>query len=268
MPQIVLPEPGTGLRVPNLVRCYLQAHVRRCLAFVEAGAAELDAGRPLAAELCTRAIYENAATICDFADKLKPLCEAADYSGVEVLVTKAAFATRIPSFIERQGEDVKAPQILNQIDKMKRRYPEYRTAYDHLSDIVHPNGLGAVVYFGKFTEPGVMSFFDAGASQSAERAYASLIVAVLLLLHVELALLQTDERLKQLSADTAKMHKVVAFATQPAKLRYGTNTVQYDTLLEAVLAWRLLAEPDQGQATIQADDGTVFNADQIGQLLK
>ena len=36
--QIVLPEPVTGLRVPNLVRCYLQAHLRRCLMFLEAGA--------------------------------------------------------------------------------------------------------------------------------------------------------------------------------------------------------------------------------------
>ena len=272
VPQIVLPEAGTGLRVCNLVRCYLQAHVRRCLIFIEAGAAELDLDRPLAAELCTRAIYENAATICDFADKLKPLCEAVDYEGVETHVTKAAFATRIPSFLEKQGEDAKAPNVLTQIDKMNRRYSNYRTAYDHLSDIVHPNGLGAVVYFGKFTEPGIMSFFDVGTSESAERARASLIVAALMLLHVELALQQTDERLERLSADMARRHdqqkKVVSFVTQPATLRYGTNTVPRDTLLEAVLEWMQLAETDQPQATIYADDGTVFNADQIGQLLK
>jgi len=102
--EIVLPVPGTGLRVPNRVRCYLQAHIRRCLTFIEAGAAELKADRPIAAELCTRAIYENAATICDFTDKLKPLCEAVDYAGVEELVTKAAFTTRIPSFIETHGD--------------------------------------------------------------------------------------------------------------------------------------------------------------------
>jgi len=203
--EIILPEPSTGLRVPNRVRCYPQAHIRRCLTFIEAGAAELDANRPLAAELSTRAIYENAATICDFTDKLKPLCEAVDYAGVEALVTKAAFTTRIPAFIEEYGEEVKAPQILNQIDKMNRRYPDYRTAYDHLSDIVHPNGLGAVVYFGTFSENGVMRFDDAGVSKSQERARSSLILAVLMLLHVELALIQTEERLKKLSADmTAK----------------------------------------------------------------
>ncbi len=198
--QIVLPEPGTGLRVPNLVRCYLQAHIRRCLTFVEAGAAEIDAGRPLAAELCTRAIYENIATICDLSDKLRPLCEAVDYSGVEQLVTKAAFATRIPTFIEQHGDDVKAPQILNQIDKMDKSYVNFREAYDHLSDIVHPNGLGAVAYFGTFTY-GLAEFNDSG--NNPERARGSLIVATLLLLYVELALALTEQRLQKLSADVA-----------------------------------------------------------------
>jgi hypothetical protein len=197
--EIVLGEPGTGLRVPNLVRCYLQAHVRRCLTFIEAGAAELDANRSIAAALCTRAIYENAATICDFADKLKALCEANDYAGVEALVKKAAFATRIPSIVEQHGEEVKAPQILNQIDKMNRRYPDFRTAYDHLSDIVHPNGLGAVVYFGTFAGPGVMRFDEGGSLKSGERARSSFILAVLALLHVELALIQTEKGLKKLT---------------------------------------------------------------------
>jgi hypothetical protein len=192
--QIVLPKPDTGLKVPNLVRCYLQAHLRRCLMFLEAGAAELEAGRPLATELCTRALYENIATICDFTDKLKPLCESVDYSGVEQLVTKAAFVTRIPSFID----DVKAPQILNQIDKMDKRYPNFREAYDHLSDIVHPNGMGAVVYFSTIGD-GYVTFRDCG--NMPDRARSSLIIATLLLLHVELALSETEHRLQKLSAD-------------------------------------------------------------------
>jgi hypothetical protein len=104
------------------------------------------------------------------------------------------------SWVERDGEGVKAPQILNQIDKMNKRYPEFRNAYDHLSDIVHPNGLGAVVYFGTFTTDSRMRFDDGGAPRSAERAHASLIMAVVLLLHVNIAFAQTEERLKTLSA--------------------------------------------------------------------
>lgn len=198
--EIALAEPGTGLRVPNLVRSYLQAHLRRCLTFVEAGAAEIGAGRPLVAELCSRALYENVATICDFSDKLKPLCEAVDYEGVEKHVSKAAFTTRVPSFIAAHGDDVKAPQILNQIDAMVKRYPDYRDAYDHLSDIVHPNGLGAVVYFASLT-PGLASFVDDAISPG--RARTSIICATLLLLFVQLVFIQTEERLTKLSADVA-----------------------------------------------------------------
>jgi len=169
--------------------------------FLEAGAAEMEAGRPLATELCTRAIYENIATICDFTDKLKLLCESVDYSGVEQLVTKAAFVTRIPSFITRHGDDVKAPQILNQIDKMDKRYPNFREAYDHLSDIVHPNGMGAVIYFSTIGD-GYVTFRDCG--NMPDRARSSLIIAALLLLHVELALFETEQRLQKLSADETK----------------------------------------------------------------
>ncbi len=198
--EIVLAEPRTGLLVPNRVRTYLQAHLRRCLTFVEAGVAELEAGRPLATELCSRALYENVAAICDFAEKLRPLCESGDYEGVENYTMNAAFTTRIPSFLDQYGEDVKAPQILNQIDRMVKRYPNYRVAYDHLSDIVHPNGLGAVVYFSTM-EDGVARFVDNAVTP--ERARTSLVCAALLLLFVELAFVQTEERLAELSANVA-----------------------------------------------------------------
>jgi hypothetical protein len=196
--RIVLQERGIDLLVPNLVRCYFQAHIRRCLMFVEAGAAEIDAGRPLAAELCTRAIYENIATICDLSDKIAPLCEAVDYAGVERLVTQAAFATRIPSFLEKNGEDLKASQILTQIDRMNKRYANFREDYDHQSDIVHPNGLGAFVYFGTLTS-GVADFKDDG--NNPDRARTALIAATILLTHAEEAIASTEQRLQKLSSD-------------------------------------------------------------------
>ena len=196
--EIVLAEPESGLTVPNLVRTYLQAHLRRCLTFVEGGLAEIAAGRPLMAEMCSRALYENVATICDFADKLKPLCEAVDYEGVKDHVSNAAFVTRIPSFLAAHGHDVKAPHILKLVDAMKKRYPDYRTTYDHLSDIVHPNGLGAVIYFTK-VELGITRFVD--DALTPDRSLASLICAALLLLFVEVAFTETEERLAKLSAD-------------------------------------------------------------------
>jgi hypothetical protein len=84
---------------------------------------------------------------------------------------------------------------------MIRRAPTYRDAYDHLSDIVHPNALGALIYFGQLNETGtIMSFEDAGTTSSAERARVSLILAVLTLVHVELAFLRTEEWLPNLDA--------------------------------------------------------------------
>lgn len=83
---------------------------------------------------------------------------------------------------------------------MDKSYVNFREAYDHLSDIVHPNGLGAVAYFGTFTY-GLAEFNNSG--NNPERARGSLIVATLLLLYVELALALTEQRLQKLSADVA-----------------------------------------------------------------
>jgi hypothetical protein len=159
--ELVLPERLLGLRVPNLVRGYLQAHLRRILAFLDGGYAEYLAGRPIMTEVATRAIYENVATVCDFIEKLKPLCEAVNYDGIEGHARKAAFATRVPSILDKHGEDWKAPNILGQIDRMVKRVPTFREAYDHLSDIVHSNGLGALIYFA--TLPGDKISFADGA---------------------------------------------------------------------------------------------------------
>lgn len=194
--EIVLPEGPLGLHVPNLVRAYLQGHLRRMLAFLEGGQAEYVAGRPLMTELATRAIYENVATVCDFTDKLKPLCDAVDYAGIEKHVQKATFSTRIPSLLESSGQDLKAPNILSQIDRMMKRYTEFREAYDYLSEIVHPNGLGAVVYFAKMPGTGDrFSFPDSAAN--TDRSIQSLFIAASLLTFVETEMDATETALKK-----------------------------------------------------------------------
>ena len=147
-------------------------------------------------ELATRAIYENVATVCDFTDKLKPLCDAVDYAGIEKHVQKAAFSTRIPSLLESSGQDLKAPNILSQIDRMMKRYTEFREAYDYLSEIVHPNGLGAVVYFSKMPGTGDrFSFADSAAN--TDRSIQSLFIAASLLTFVETEMDATETALKK-----------------------------------------------------------------------
>ncbi|MGY4458293.1 hypothetical protein [Bradyrhizobium sp. LB13.1] len=177
---MVIGSPPKGLYAPALARCFIQAHLRRMLMFVEGGVAEFRAGRPLMTEMATRAIYENVAAFCDYSTKLQALCEAGDYAGLADLTNKYAFATRLPAFLE-EGPEYKAPQILGQIDKMNKKVETYREAYDHLCEIVHPNGLGAVVYFGKH-EGQVLTFYPQGAIP--ERAMESLTGAAVLFLTV------------------------------------------------------------------------------------
>jgi hypothetical protein len=149
--QLAGPQSGSWYR--NLIQTYIQGHIRRVLMFIDAGHAELVAGRPLATELCSRAIYESVACFCDFAEQLGPLLDANDVEKIDDFIRTRTFATRVPSFL-KEDNTVNATNILTQINKMNRHYADYRTAYDHLSDITHPNALlscnrsGTVILLG------------------------------------------------------------------------------------------------------------------------
>jgi hypothetical protein len=151
--------------------------------------------------MCTRGIYESVATFCDFTEAIVPLAEAFEFQSIADLIQARAFQTRIPSFLEKNDTSIRAPQILNQIDAMNRHYAGYREAYDHLSDLVHPNGLGVVVYFSQRND-GVVTFSDGG--YPAERARTSLICAAFMLMFFELALHRLDAALEKLSAEAAR----------------------------------------------------------------
>ena len=181
-----------------MIRCYIQAHVRRCIMFLDAGVAEIEAGRPLVADLCTRAIYESIATFCDFADNLAPLLKAAEMEKIAEYVHNRAFGTKVPLLLNQGGTN--AIQILNQIDRMTKHIKTYRDAYDHLSDIVHPNALGVLVYFTgpEISEDGLVNF--PAVTTSCERARTSLAGAALLLAFFEQSLQNIEQRLPQLSA--------------------------------------------------------------------
>lgn len=201
VPSIILRESPSDGRTPNLTRGYIQAHLRRIIMFVDGGHAEYLAGRPLMTEMASRAIYENIANFCDFSEKLKPLCDNLNHEAMESLVRSAAFTTRLPHLMDESGS--KAPNILSQIDKMKKRYAEFREAYDHLSEIVHPNGLGSIVYFARLSET-ELTFFDRAAVP--ERSIQSLISATFLLLFVDYEMTEIETRLKAFSAGITSPH--------------------------------------------------------------
>jgi hypothetical protein len=176
-------EPGTGYRFSNLARAYMQALVRCCISFMDSGYAEFHAGRLLTVYSSARSVMETIAVMHDFVETLAPLVNAAQYREAGELIGSRALATRVPSFAEKT-DPVYAVQILKQIDKLDKRNPGYREAYDHMSDVVHPNALGAVVYFCSFEEGDVV--FGEGIRDDS-RAIISLILAGVKLGFAELA---------------------------------------------------------------------------------
>jgi hypothetical protein len=184
-----------GHTIGGLIRTYLQAHIRRMLTFIQAGCAEIAAGRSLVTNQCVRAIYENVACVCDYADQIIPMLEKREFQNVADFASARAFATRLEHLIDKHGPSNTSTSILTQIDKMVRRHPGYREAYDHLSEIVHPNGLGAVVYYVKL-EDGRASIFDDGLDPS--KAKESLIVAATLLLFAEASIAEIETKLATL----------------------------------------------------------------------
>jgi hypothetical protein len=179
-------------RTANLVRCYIQSHIRRCIEYIEAGHSEFYAGRCLVTYACARANFENIAAFCDFGSSLIPLLEAGDHKGIREFVETRALSTRIPSFIQEHGETLSARNILTQIDKMNQKYEQFRTAYDHLSDFVHPNGLGAVVHFMSIDD-GMATFHDFG--KNPHEALSELIASGFLLGYMEIAIGEIEQRL-------------------------------------------------------------------------
>ena len=197
--EIHLAEPPHGYRLSNKIRLYTQAIIRRCLVCVEGGLAEYHAGRPLITDQCSRSIYENVAAFLDFAGKLKPLIEAGNHAGIDDLIMRTAFATRVESWLESHGPEYEAVNVITLIRKLAKKNTLYGEAFERLCDIVHPNGLGSVVYFCQIDEKSGLATISWGGNDP-DKAYVSLVLAALLMLHIELALEDLDPMLVKLTA--------------------------------------------------------------------
>jgi hypothetical protein len=194
--QIAGPHSGPWYR--NLIQIYIQAHLRRLLSFLDAGHEELHKDRPLVTHMCARAIYETVACFRDFVVQVLPLIDAEDIDNLDNFLRTRIFATRVPSLLANDSS-VSATNILSQIDKLGKDQPRAREAYDHLSDIVHPNALGSVIYFSELSSDGLMTFPSVTSAKSGARD-AFFGAACLALFFIE-SLEQLEPRLQDLAAD-------------------------------------------------------------------
>lgn len=122
---------------------FFQAHLRRALAFLDGGKYALDAGHGLVALTAIRCLYESAACIHDFCNHVIKLIDAGNVPDAVRLAHQRSLAQR---FEVKEIYDYTAVNILKQIDALDKVVRQARRDYDQLSEFVHPNAHGSVLY--------------------------------------------------------------------------------------------------------------------------
>ncbi|MGY2915788.1 hypothetical protein [Bradyrhizobium sp. USDA 3262] len=155
-------------------RCYLQAHVRRALMFLDGGAQALEAGYGLVTLTCARSLWESTACVHDFGKKLCAMMDEDDVVSATKFVHQRTFSTRFQ--VEQMNHDdfdYTAVNILKQIDALEKVIPAARRNYDQLSETVHPNAYGAHAYFELTREGGVARFSNTHKDRELYSLFAS-----------------------------------------------------------------------------------------------
>lgn len=193
--EIPIRGPTLAVRITAQTKCFLQAHIRRALMFAEAAREEYHARRGLVSLACVRSIYESIALIWEFESKLSPLLAAGNVQDVVDFVHNRTFATRITKHLEAAPQ-VAAPNILNAIDFLTKTCPHARDDYDRLSEVVHPNSMGAYVYFETGSRDGTTKFSSEG---TRDYQLVSILIAASLFMYVITALDKLEPALNEFS---------------------------------------------------------------------
>lgn len=155
-------------------KCYLQAHVRRALMFLDGGSNALDAGFGLVTLACARSLWESAACVHDFSKRLCEMMDKDDVVGAATFIHQRTFATRFQvNLMNHDHFDYTAVNILKQIDALEKVVPGARRNYDQLSETVHPNAYGAHAYFEMEREGGIAKFSDTHKDRDHYSLFAS-----------------------------------------------------------------------------------------------
>jgi hypothetical protein len=200
--QIVLPEPGSGFRASNLIRVYLQSHMRRMLQLTEAAFTEFFEGRVVVAIMCARGLYEGLATVIDFEKELTALIQAGDLQAIFQFTKEKSHATKMKDWIAKLGNpNVTAKNVITMVDKLKSIRENVPDEYGFLSEIAHPNGVGTVGFFAKLETDDVAHFDDSGPDVHADLQWV--FVASHFLINFEAVMDRIEALLPALSAQGA-----------------------------------------------------------------
>jgi hypothetical protein len=197
--QIKIPEPGSGFRASNLIRVYLQAHMRRMLQLVEAAFVEFFDGRGVAAIMCARGLYEGLATVTDFERELMPLIQGGDVQKIFDFTKEKAHATKLQHLADKVGNpNVLAKNVLTMVGKLKVIRENVPDEYNFLSEIAHPNGIGTVGFFANMHNAEDVAYFS-GSGPDVHADLQWIIVAAYFLSHFEAVMDRIEAELPALS---------------------------------------------------------------------
>jgi hypothetical protein len=198
--RLAIPEPGSGFRASNLIRVYLQSHLRRMLQLTEAAFNEFWDGRGVPAILCARGLYEGLATVTDFEKELKVLLTAGNIQAVFQFTKEKSHSTKKMDWITRLGNpNVTAKNVVTMVAKLANIRANVPEEYDFLSEIAHPNGVGAVGFFADMRDPNDIAVFDdSGPDVHADLQW--IIIAASFLVQFEEVMDRIEAELPALSA--------------------------------------------------------------------
>jgi hypothetical protein len=187
--------------VRSQTKVFFQGHIRRALMLIDGGYEAYLSGKDLVSIICVRSIYETVACVFDFCDRLYAHLDEGDFEATGGFIHMRLMATRSKELledVENDGLDYSAPNILGQIDRFSKHVGGARQDYDHLSEMVHPNSLGAALYFSEEEQidedRGVVKFAGVPNTHDAGRW---LVKAGLLLSLMEVAISLTERRLAE-----------------------------------------------------------------------
>jgi hypothetical protein len=151
--------------IQSQAEIFLQAQLRRALAFLDGGKHALDAGHGLVALTAIRCLYESAACIHDFCNHVTRLIDAGNVPDAVRLAHVRGLAQRFEVKEKNTDDfDYTAVNILKQIDALDKVVLQARRDYDQLSEFVHPNAHGSVYYFMQPGDDKIVRF-DAPADE-------------------------------------------------------------------------------------------------------
>ena len=142
--------------------------------------------------------------LLDFEKKLQALIAQGDLQVIFDFAKQRTHFTKVDHLIAQHGDQIKATNILTQVEKMARLHCNVSEEYNFLSEHTYPNSFGGVLYFADLKTEHASDtaiFSDGGPDHRADLQW--IMVAADLLRYFEQALECIDAQLPGLSAKGA-----------------------------------------------------------------